>query len=657
LFELAALRESLGQPMEAAEALLETIRISGAEDDVSDALTSIDRLSATARERTLLTRAHGAAAAREGLQHLERARHLNELAAILEELGDLDSANAARQEAEASRDDRPPIRIIDPFTSFEPDPSARAMANAAESDWSQAVELTAMDTLIDRALTDAERLRIQRASESATEIKGGWEISDAPRERLDSVRILPPLGNVDESAATPPATPKPEMVEASPPAIDAPLEEPEIIDPVEEIRAALRLGELDDALGKLAARVIDGEDADAKIWIDAGNLARAFGRIEDAERCFLRADAGRALAEIYIAQGALREAASALITKVDAARSALDLARIGQLFLKDGDLFLAAGWLDDALNEDPACADAAIGLVGIFAAREDRTAVAELAARVERAQLAMAQRARWLTALGEAKRTLGDRSGARDSLALALVSDPLLIDPAESLIALGREANQAEWIDDGLRELRTRALARGSRSRGFLASALLVARGAAHEDDRATYESLRLALPSKPRAPIDARALLAALSSPLTPAAAEPADPAPIARDVRFESAALREVIDTLEASLAGAPVAVSALGLGEELAKKELKKSIFFDVARRYLAAQGPSSPGNVLDRAVLVILQDPLIALETVGIGTSRAEDLIAFAASPELPRLWSQHGLGLEPRTPIAKGESRV
>jgi len=284
-------------------------------------------------------------------------------------------------------------------------------------------------------------------------------------------------------------------------------------------------------------------------------------------------------------------------------------------------------------------------------------AVAELSAKVERAQLAMAQRARWLTALGEAKKRLGDSGGAHDALALALVSDPLLVDPAESLIALGRDANRTEWIDDGLRELRTRALVRGARSRAFLASALLVARGSAHEEDRATYESLRVALPSVPRAPIDARALISELSGTGTgtgTGTGSEGEAAPVSRDVRFESVVLREVIDVLESSLAGAPVLVSSLGIGEELAKRELKKSIFFDVARRYLAAQAPASSGSVLDRAALVVAQDPLVALENVGIATSRGDDLIAFAASAELARLWRVHGLGLET---IAKGASRV
>jgi tetratricopeptide (TPR) repeat protein len=414
-------------------------------------------------------------------------------------------------------------------------------------------------------------------------------------------------------------------------------------------------------------------EIDAKVWIDAGTLARALGRLEDAERCLSRAvevavsdeqkrAARRALGEVHIAAAAYRDAALILIPTLEAEKRegrerALELQRIGALFKKDGDLFMAAGWLDDALNEDPSCAEAAIALVEIYAAREDRVAVAELSAKVERAQLAMAQRAGWLTALGEAKRTLGDRSGAHDSFALALVSDPLLIAPAESLIALGREASNNEWIDDGLRELRARALARGSRSRGFLAASLLVARGSAREDDRATYESLRVALPSRPRAPIDARVLLAELFGSAMPGV-DANEPAPIARDVRYESTVLREVIDALESSLAGAPVAVSALGLAEDLAKRELKKTIFFDVARRYLAAQTAAgeplaNAENVLDRAALVILQDPLIALETVGIASSRGDDLIAFAASPELARLWSVHGLGLE----LAKGESRV
>lgn len=679
LFELASLREILGQPMEAAEALLESIRISSAEDDVNDALSSIDRLSTTARERTLLTRAHGAAAAREGLENAERARHLLELAVILEELGDADSARAARSEAEAARGmgERPPIQIVDPFTSFEADPSIRAMQNATDSDWSKAVELTSMDTLIDRSLSAQERERLHRATLEAARRSGspvdeqiGWHISEAARDTLDSVRVLPSLLPADEDAAVTPAALPAALSDMPAPAAD----------PIEEIRVAVRRGQLEAALAKLASTMVDGEHppADARLWLDAGNLARSFGRHEDAERCLSRAidladsdvlarTARRSLAEAFIAAGAYRDAALALIPTVEADRTqgrerALELSRIGELFFRDGDLFMAAGWLDDALNEDPACASAAIALVSIFAAKEDRAGVAELSAKVERASLAMAQRARWLTALGEAKRALGDRSGAQDAFALALVSDPLLIEPAESLIELGREASRADWIDDGLRELRARALARGSRSRGFLASALLVARGSAHEDDRATYESLRVALPSKPRAPIDARALLASLSG-ADRATAPLSEPAPIARDVRFESPVMREVIDALEASLTGAPVAVSALGLGEDLAKKDLKKAIFFDVARRYLATQSPDALAvePVLDRAALVILQDPLIALETVGLGSSRGDELIAFAASGALPELWSLHGLGLDGRagrtSAVAKGESGV
>jgi tetratricopeptide (TPR) repeat protein len=687
LFELASLREALGQPMEAAEALLESVRISSAEDDVTDALSSIDRLSTRAQERSLLTRAHGAAAAREGLDTEVRARHLGDLAAIFEELGDHQSAEAARSEADSVRDserdsqrlrERPVVPIIDPFTSFEPDPSARSMQNAGESDWSQAVEMHSMDTLIDRALTEAERKALSRArSEYLTEISGRWEVNNAVLEPFDGVRIVPPLEPADPAdTSAPEKTPvsdiRADMAEPTPQPAPSNVSWPpgfeEKDDPVLSIRSALRRGQIDEALGMLGQAVVADESIEPKMWLDAGTLARAFGKNEDALRCFERAAeragspeeervARRALSAVLLDSGAYREAALALIPALSREgrerERALELEEIGRLFVKDGDFFVAAGWLDDALNEDPACAEAAIALVRIHALRDEKNLVNELAAKVERAQIAMAQRARWLTALADARRTLGEKSSARDALALALVADPLIVEPAESLVALGLEAENAEWLDEGLRELALRSMARGAKNRGFLAAALLVARGTALEEDRATYESLRVALPSKPRAPIDASALLSALGDEAEPAK----ESLPLLRDAVLSDRVLIEVTDTLDSSLFGAQVPLSALGLTEALAKNELKKAIVFQTLRRYFSFQRREASEALLDRAALVVSQDPLIALENIGITTLRGKELIAFAVSPKLSALWSAYGLGLEHSRTVAKQQPGV
>lgn len=694
LFELASLREALGQPMEAAEALLESVRISSAEDDVTDALSSIDRLSTRAQERSLLTRAHGAAAAREGLDVEMRARHLVDLAAIFDELGDPQSADAARSEADSMRDAqqlfrRPDVPIIDPFTSFDPDASSRSMASASESDWSQAVEMHSMDTLIDRALTQAERQALSRArSAYLSEIGGRWELIDKAVEPVDSVKVMPPLDDnaptgdlaVDpaESAEGPEKTPvsniPQDMTDVTPSPEVAQVEAIEADAPVLSIRSALRRGQIDEALVMLAEAVAnETAPLEPKLWLDAGNLARAFGKREDAERCFERAAeiagspeveriARRALAGVFTDAGAYREAALALIPALSREgrerERALELEEIGRLFVQDGDLFVAAGWLDDALNEDPACAEAAIALVRIYASRDEKAEVNELASKVERAQLAMAQRARWLTALGAARRVLGETAAAHDALALALVADPGNVEPAEELVALGLEADQAEWLDEGLRELAGRSLSRGAKNRGFLAAALLVARGSAHEEDRSTYETLRAALPAKPRSPIDARALLASLS--FTDAANDPLELGSLGRDLPWPPGVLAEVAETIEGSLLGAPVPLSALDLSPELGQRELKKVILFRALRRYFAAQKEGASDEVLDRAALVLSQDPLIALENVGIATPRGRGLIAFAASPELSRLWKSCGLGLDEARAskaVAKGLPRV
>jgi hypothetical protein len=229
------------------------------------------------------------------------------------------------------------------------------------------------------------------------------------------------------------------------------------------------------------------------------------------------------------------------------------------------------------------------------------------------------------------------------------------------------------WIDRALAEIRIRALGWGERSRAFVAAGLLVARGAASDEDRMTYEGLRVDLSTAPRATLPAgwadRWLVHVDAS-----AAEVTFDEKRARSVDLEPG----LLDALEAGEGvfgvsdvrvvglfgeGPPAAVwdepARVGFAHHELMRWMPKTFRFEVGRVLAALTEPrlrsglvdaqlTAEGTVvlLDRAGLVVAQDPVPVLEAVGAKTPRGRALTAFAVSDELCGLWARIGLGVVP-----------
>jgi tetratricopeptide (TPR) repeat protein len=99
LWELAARREAAERPRDAIEFLLASIEVAQRDEDVEDALTSIDRLSKLALDRRLLARAYERAAAREGPRERRAARWVRLAELRRDELSDLEGAEEAYRAA------------------------------------------------------------------------------------------------------------------------------------------------------------------------------------------------------------------------------------------------------------------------------------------------------------------------------------------------------------------------------------------------------------------------------------------------------------------------------------------------------------------------------------------------------------------------------
>lgn len=787
LFELATLREARGQVREAAEALLESIRTAGGEEEVTDALAAIDRLSVQARDRTLLTRAHGAAAARSGIAPEAKAQHMRELVRILgEELGDDAGAKAALRELDATtlaegdpaprgapesaargKDARaaavgaggrpetglrarPRLAIdpaSDPFSALDGRPLTAAPVS--DSDWGQAVQLHSLDTVIDERLSAEERSRLldtihgdaQDVQRADPQLSASWT---EPRDPLegpadDAPTPISGIGVVvvaDEERSAAPAPEAPHV------AIELPATRSR---PSDVVLASLRRGELDEALDVLSASVVSkSQEVETGLWIKAGRLAVELGRESDAQACFARAvevskdeiplatDARRALSGVNARLGAYRAAAQAIAPLLRArsegdfggppepAERAEDLLLLGRCNARAGDRATARAAFEEALGAAlPTSAVAAGELVGLLAIDQDAVAIAELASRIETRGLTGELRAEWLVALAGAWRELPDPPAAKAALTEALAIDRTSLKAAEMLVALGQGAGRDAWIDEGLRELRLRSIGSGTLNRAFAAAAVLVAREVAEDNDRSTYESLRVALRSRPRAPLGLdwiRAWLDGAGSGSDRGAdrssvdldgrgsisADLIAPGPPAFEAIVPEPALAEAIDVAAMAVGlgridlyrlepgKGPIElrfdpVPALGLGADLLGGGMPhRALRFEIARAVVALAeprlarsfadppseggGPASRGVVaLDRAAMVLSGDPAVAIGRVGARTARGGALAELAVSRELPELWSRLGLGIPTRAglfaerpaaqgAVAKGSTR-
>ncbi len=441
--------------------------------------------------------------------------------------------------------------------------------------------------------------------------------------------------------------------------------------PAEAVQLHLSAGDVESLVERIQDAVDREEEIDRATWLRAGRFLGAIGRAVEARQCLLHAIGertvwDRAAARALAAQGDHREAARALAA-TEAPTEAEDLAWIGERYLADGDDAEATRWFERAQSAEPSNAVVAARLLELSSrAHKDERVEALLSAHASFVSPV------WHLAVARAQRRKGRAPEAKEAVERALATDASLLEPAMLLFDLGREQAEDGWIDRALAEIRIRALERGERSRAFVAAGLLVARGAASEDDRLTYEALRIDLSSAPRATLPAGWADGWLIQ-VEGSAAEVTFDEKRSRAVDLEPG----LLDALEAAEGvcgvadvrvvalwgeGPPAAVwddpARIGFQQQELVRWLPKAFRFEVGRALAALTEPRLRGGLvdaqltaegtvvlLDRAGLLVAQDPVQVLESIGVKTPRGRALTAFAVSDELFGLWARIGLGVD------------
>lgn len=580
---LGALAAAMGHGMAAAEAYLELLRISPAQDG-SALMATIDQLSRSTEVRRLWARALAAASARPGLVSAERRGVLWELARVLdEELEDPAGATALR------------------------------------------AELTVTGGSVDRSASDV----------------------------LSSSQDLPvvPTGSDTPSAAA--------------------------------IRAACQSGDVPAAVRMLKRAQLSPATTYA-LWREIAELAEVLGQDELARLAYGRAEQRAPLpSERHRAQAGRARVAQRLGAKREAAEALSNVAsarRVAEAQLAARDLVSARTTFSRALDQDPSDVQAAGQLVRLHAEDGNRRTVDHLADLMAAQPMNDDRRAVWLTELATALGRLGDADAARRDFVRAMRLDVANVDAATGLVSLGSRFDQPEWVDEGLSSLRARWAARGEWMRAFVASALLVARGRDVAPDRLTYESLRCHLAVQPQAALPKQWVGLWLGlvgdGPRSHVSSRPErdegprskGPSPVVRSWTPDQS-LGEIVSTIQALFRApepqwgeddgpgvriAPGPVVVVGRGVPRWRRRWR----FEVGRALAALVEPrlgaglaSTDGpatieqQVVDRAGLIAVVDPAIALSAVGAHSPRGHKLVPFAISDALVTIWRGVGLGLD------------
>ncbi|MBK6684835.1 MAG: hypothetical protein IPG45_10205 [Deltaproteobacteria bacterium] len=617
----------------AAEAVLESLRLPGHGEDVERLLATADRLSLEARDRTILTRALGAAASHQELSPERRSGLLEELARILEvELSDGESAQAVRSELSVRPEPGPKDTAVD-----QPNP-LRGMSVSARP-W---------------------------AEEYAT-----------PLPLLDE-ESAPPGPGEDE-----PLHPE---VESEPSLTQPPtrrLEAPPLPGP-SAIRHALRHGDLEGALRDLSTQ----PEAPVALWLGAGRLALALQQVDQAQAAFdaaLLAASGEARREALMGaeqvarrRGATKEVARLLAERVESFEDRADhpggkvgrqraLLSVAEAYVRARQRSEARRWLLRALELEPTV-EALGAWLRLAADDGDPAEIERVWSHVQLERYPPAARAELLVARAGALMGQGDSGSAISLYQQALERDPQAIRPAEELLAIGIGSGQDGVIDQALEALRARLLGVDP-TRAFLAAACRVARGQAPEAERQTYELGRLALNLRPTTALSKGwvgewlGLFRAGGEVVLP-------PAQVGPELELSPAERQAVSDVEVAFGLVGTVVHPGSGGGVELldrtpprvgvppALRGRVRRLRFELGRALAAVVEPqlirpllepSGPGVapdlgelVLDRAGLVVGGDPAVALEAVGPHSPRGIRLLAFATSRGLAELWGRLGV---------------
>jgi tetratricopeptide (TPR) repeat protein len=523
------------------------------------------------------------------------------------------------------------------------------------------------------AETWADQVLLETESEIAT--LG----TDAETSILESVAAT--MEGVEHAHA---AASSPIELTASPPMLSDTRGDGLPLTPAEALRLHELAGDPSSLVERIEVAIRRNEPIDRSTWLEAGRFLSEMGLVKAARTCLVRATGERAqwdleAAEVLERQGDHREAARAILATSEPTAPHV-LARIGELFLRDGDDARAVDWFGRALV---ALAETSNG--SRLGARAPSVAtlaghLLELASRANQSDRVEAlledhrgiDAIDWHLAAARALRRKGESERARARVERALAADPSALEPALLLFDLGREAQSEPWIDRALSEIRRRSLELSESTRAFVAAALLVARGAANEAERLAYAVSRIDLFDVPKTRLPAgwadRWLVQLdLAGERADARFDPS------RAVPFElEAGLLDVLEGGEAIFGVSGVRVMALrGDGPPLAvwddpprvafleqdlARWLPKTFRFELGRALAALVEPrlrsglvestlAGDGTILllDRAGLILAQDPVPVLETIGPRTPRGRALTAFAVADEIYSLWGRLGLG--------------
>lgn len=320
---------------------------------------------------------------------------------------------------------------------------------------------------------------------------------------------------------------------------------------------------------------------------------------------------------------------------------------------------MAARILESVCTEDPEDTEAAAALI----ASVDEPRAQQLAERFEepatnQLRIVLARRA--------VER--GDGGTGVRLLRAALALDPGDIEAAKTAFDLSTRFSDHVLVDEALRCVRMACVERHERAGAFLAAAVLVARSADDSADRRTYEAHRHELALTPRAPVPddwIRDLEPELGAPS--GTAESSDAPALAQ---IPAGAL-EAVDAVRTAFGGRSVEIRADAVLRVHARPPkwvavpsplfaYPRRLRFELARAMAAVQDPrltsglafapeedeAPPAAVmaLDRAGLIAVQDPALALAEVGPRTARGLALTRYALSSAFLEVWATMGIGL-------------
>ncbi len=610
---LLALSEDIEDGPRRIRVLVELVRHAVFKDSLEETLAASEELARRLNAPRLLARVLAAGASHAWLPGPDRGAILLRLARVLrDDLGDTEGARVVEREARA---------MLARDTDTQPDTPSPVQRGAPPS-------------------------------EASTDPDPGF----APPTLMDTPFSAPTLHDpIDRMEPIGPTLGEPDAFGAET-LVDAQVSGGDVL----QIARQGRFGEAADGLEILAPAIR------ASVAHYVARLARVAGDHAAAERALLTA--WEVANDDDLRDELSREAATlareggpwcAALLEVGAAADQAVRRAVGLAAYATGRSAIAARVLEAVCAEDPEDTEVAAALIA--SADEERAQ-----ALAEQFEEPATNRLRIVLARRAVER--GDGADGVRLLRAALALDPGDIEAAKTAFELSTRFSDHVLVDEALRCVRMACVERHDRAGAFLASAVLVARSADDAADRRTYEAHRHELSLTPRAPVpsdwlaDLEAALKDAEPPTLDATTPPVADVP--------PGAL-EAVDAVRTAFGGRDVQLRAdvavrvqpnapRWVAVPAPLFAYPRRLRFDLGRAMAAVQDPRlAPGlafapeedeappaavMALDRAGLIAVQDPALALAEIGPRTARGLALTRYALSDGLQRVWSTMGIGL-------------